>query len=103
MRRLFLSLCLLGVPTLSHAQQTTYDVQNMNFSLWCQEVQRYPASRCEERSAEDVKTFEEYRAEIERYELDYLKKKESDARLQEKINRDNNPNARSNDDLFKSN
>ncbi|MGZ5929483.1 MAG: hypothetical protein ACXWLX_09730 [Rhizomicrobium sp.] len=49
-----------------------YDVKTMNFDLWCQEQAHLPAPRCDKRTPEDEKTFEAYRAQIERYEVPYL-------------------------------
>ena len=55
-----------------------YNVRSMSFSLWCQQTQSYLLERCEERRPEDVQTFEDFRALIERYEIQYLKKVERD-------------------------
>jgi len=56
------------------AGRSNYDIKNMSFDAWCQETQQYPTDRCDARRPEDVKAFEDYRAVIERYELDYLKR-----------------------------
>jgi hypothetical protein len=61
-----------------------YDVKIMNFDLWCQEQAHLPAARCDKRSPEDEKTFEAYRAQIERYEVPYLQQRQKDL----SINRD---------------
>ena len=61
-----------------------YNVRSMSFSLWCQQTQRYPLERCEERRPEDVQTFEDFRALIERYEIQYLKKVERDLAARER-------------------
>ena len=60
----------------------------MNFDAWCQETQQYPADRCEARRPEDLKAFEDYRAVIERYELDYLKRVQRNEELRANISRD---------------
>ena len=52
-----------------------YDVKTMNFDLWCQEQAHLPATRCDKRTPEDEKTFEAYRAQIERYEVPYLQQR----------------------------
>lgn len=70
----------LGTPT--------FNVQNMDFDLWCQQTQRYPAERCSARRPEDVKAFEDYRATVERYELDFLKQQDRDQQVRARINRD---------------
>ena len=61
-----------------------YDVKTMNFDLWCQEQAHLPAARCDKRSPEDEKTFQAYRAQIERYEVPYLQQRQHDL----SINRD---------------
>jgi hypothetical protein len=68
--------------------RSNYDVKDMSFDRWCQETQQYPADRCDARRPEDVKAFEDYRAVIERYELDYLKRVQQNEELQANINRD---------------
>ena len=80
-----LSLLLTGsaayaqsVPTQTTIGPRTYDVKSMNFDLWCQETQRFPAERCEKRAPTDVKAFEDYRAAVERYEIQYLKQREQE-------------------------
>ena len=62
-----------------------FDVKTMNFDLWCQETQHLPAARCDKRTPEDEKTFEAYRAQIERYEVPYLQKQRSDINLSRDI------------------
>lgn len=64
--------------------QRNYNVRSMSFSLWCQQTQRYLMERCEERRPEDVQTFEDFRALIERYEIQYLKKVERDLAARER-------------------
>jgi hypothetical protein len=66
----------------------TFGVRNMDFDLWCQQTQRYDATRCAARRPEDVKAFEDYRSSIERYELDYLKQVQKDQELRARTNRD---------------
>ena len=65
-----------------------YDVKNMTFELWCQETQRYPIERCQARRPADVKAFEDYRAAVERYELQYLKQIQRERQIRDAINRD---------------
>ena len=55
-----------------------YGVKTMSFELWCQDTQRYSAERCMQRRPEDVKAFEDYRAVIERYELQFLKQEQKE-------------------------
>jgi hypothetical protein len=75
-----------------------YDVKTMTFELWCQETQRYPADRCSARRPDDVRAFEQYRAAIERYELQYLKQVERERRIQDSVNRDPTQSATSRQD-----
>jgi len=65
-----------------------YDVKNMTFEMWCQETQRYPAERCLARSQADLTAFENYRAAIERYELQYLKQLERERQIRDSVTRD---------------
>lgn len=53
-----------------------YDVKTMNFDMWCQEQAHLPADRCDKRTPQDEKTFEDYRAKIERYEVPYLQEQQ---------------------------
>jgi hypothetical protein len=75
-----------------------YDVKNMTFEAWCQETQRYPAERCEARRPADVTAFENYRAAIERYELQYLKQVERERQIRDSITRDPTQSATSRQD-----
>ena len=76
------ALLLLAAAPAAHGQVgKNYDVQTLNFDLWCQEQANLPAARCDKRLPEDEKTFEAYRATIERYEVPYLEQKRSDAEL----------------------
>jgi len=70
------------------AGRSNYDIKNMSFDAWCQETQQYPTDRCDARRPEDVKAFEDYRAVIERYELDYLKRVQQNEELKANIRRD---------------
>ena len=74
--------CLVS-PAIAQTGKN-YDVKTMNFDLWCQEQAHLPAARCDKRTPEDEKTFETYRAQIERYEVPYLQQRQHDLT----INRD---------------
>jgi hypothetical protein len=78
--------------------QSSYNVRQMDFDLWCQQTQRYEADRCVARRAEDVKAFEDYRTSIERYELDYLKQVQRSQDAQVRTNRDPLQNVRGKQD-----
>ena len=75
-----------------------YDVKNMTFEMWCQETQRYPAERCQARRPADVAAFENYRAAIERYELQYLKQVERERQIRDSVTRDPTQSATSRQD-----
>lgn len=75
-----------------------YDVKNMTFEMWCQEIQRYPDSRCQARSPADLAAFEGYRAAIERYELQYLKQVERERQIRDSVTRDPTQSATSRQD-----
>lgn len=72
------------VPVASAQTGKNYDVKTMNFDLWCQEQAHLPATRCDKRTPEDEKNFEDYRAQIERYEVPYLQQQQREL----SINRD---------------
>ena len=71
-------LTLLLASGASAQTGKNYDVKTMNFDMWCQEQAHLPADRCDKRTAEDEKTFEDYRAKIERYEIPYLQQQQHD-------------------------
>ena len=85
------ALVLLG-PGAALAQPLSnplnYDVKNMTFEMWCQETQRYAVDRCQARRPADLVAFENYRAAIERYELQYLKQVERERQIRESVTRD---------------
>jgi hypothetical protein len=62
-----------------------YNVQTMNFDLWCQEEAHLPVDRCDKRTPEDEKVFEAYRDKIERYEIPYLQQKNNEANFERNI------------------
>ncbi len=69
----------------AQAQSTRYDVKTINFDLWCQEQANLPPERCDKRTPEDEKTFEAYRAKIEKYEIPYLQRKQDEQQLNRTI------------------
>ena len=80
------ALLLLAAAPAAHGQVgKNYDVQTLNFDLWCQEQANLPAARCDKRLPEDEKTFEAYRATIEKYEIPYLQEKRNEARIDRDI------------------
>ena len=69
------AIVLLATGAVAQTGQN-YDVKTMNFDMWCQEQAHLPADRCDKRTAEDEKTFEDYRTKIERYEVPYLQEQQ---------------------------
>lgn len=62
-----------------------YDVKPMSFDIWCQETERLPVERCDQRLSGDVEAFETYRRTVERYEIRYLDERAKDKVLEERI------------------
>ena len=90
---------MLTVPAA--AQAARYPVQQMDFDIWCTEVQRIPWQRCDKRLPDDMKKFEEYRAIVERYEIPYLQSKENAIHFNEDIMRNDPVDKRPDDTLPK--
>jgi hypothetical protein len=72
------SLALAALISRAGAQSTRYDLQEMNFDLWCQEEQNLPPDRCDKRLPADNAAFEAYRDKIEKYEIPYLQQKQNE-------------------------
>jgi hypothetical protein len=68
-------------PNNPESQGTRYNVQEMNFDMWCQEQQHLPPDRCDKRLPEDDEAFNTYRAKIERYEIPYLQEQQRQLRI----------------------
>ena len=62
-----------------------YDVQPMNFDLWCFETAKLDSARCTRRLPADVEAFELFRARIEAYEIPHLQQKNRAARIETDI------------------
>jgi len=87
MRSVFLGLALvaaLAVPAVAQKNPndtTRYNVQTINYDLWCQETEGLPPDRCDKRLPEDDAKYEAYRNAVEKFEIDYLKRKDADQNL----------------------
>jgi hypothetical protein len=81
----FVSLTLFLASGAVAQSGQNYGVKTMNFDMWCQEQAHLPADRCDKRTADDEKTFEDYRAKIERYEVPYLQQKQYDLAIHRDI------------------
>lgn len=74
----------LCMPAMAQ-RNGNYAVKEMNFDLWCQEQARLPIERCDKRTPQDEANFQAYRAKVEAYEIPYLQRKNSAARLDRDI------------------
>ncbi len=84
-RVLILAAAFSALSVGAQAQRQHYDVQTINFDLWCQETQHLPADRCDKRGPADEADFEAYRAKVEKYEVPYLQGQETGAQLNRTI------------------
>jgi hypothetical protein len=75
-------------PGFANTPARTFEVRRMSFELWCQETQQYAIARCDARQPADVKAFEDYRAAVERYEIQYQRQREQQRSMQDRLNRD---------------
>jgi hypothetical protein len=88
MRKLCLGLALVVATALPAAAQqnpndtgTRYNVQDINFDMWCQETEGLDPDRCDKRLPEDNAKYEAYRNAFEKYEIPYLQRKNADQNL----------------------
>ncbi|MBV8976995.1 MAG: hypothetical protein JO261_06560 [Alphaproteobacteria bacterium] len=83
------AVALAGLAVLAvlpaAAPPERYDVKTMNFDLWCQEQAKLPPDRCDKRLPADEKSFEAFRAKVEKYEIPYLQRKQDEQRLNQTI------------------
>ncbi len=84
-RTLILAASLAALTLGADAQPKRYDVQTINFDLWCQETQHLPPDRCDKRLPNDEADYEDYRAKVEKYEIPYLQGQENGAQLNRTI------------------
>ena len=84
-RALILAASLAALSHAAQAQTQRYDVQTINFDLWCQETQHLAPERCDKRLPSDEADFEDYRAKVEKYEIPYLRGQETGAQLNRTI------------------
>jgi hypothetical protein len=82
---LLVSTLVLLASGASAQTGQNYDVKTMNFDMWCQEQAHLPAARCDQRTADDEKTFEDYRSKIERYEVPYLQEQQHQLAIQRDV------------------
>ena len=72
---------LVILPVSAFAQGANYNVQSMNFDMWCQEQKHLPPDRCDKRLPEDDAEFQAYRSTIEHYEIPYLQQRQREQNL----------------------
>lgn len=58
-----------------------------SFDMWCLEMQLYPAKRCNARLPEDLKDYNSYRADVEKYREGQLSKDKRDQEILDRQNR----------------
>ena len=89
MRTLTLVLPIAGLLLVSSisgaAQGGPFDLKTMNFDLWCQEEQHLTPERCDRRLPGDETAFETYRDKVEKYEVPYLRSRETGQQLDRAI------------------
>ena len=79
------ALALLPAAPLAAQNGKNFNVQTMNFDLWCQETQHLPPERCDKRLPEDEQVFEAFRAQVEHYEIPYLQRQQRDLAIDRDI------------------
>ncbi len=80
-RAALLAVLLVGGSATAQVGRN-FDVTPLNFDLWCQETAHIAPDRCDKRLPEDDAAFEAYRSKIDAYEIEYLKQKNRDARIE---------------------
>jgi hypothetical protein len=80
-----LAMAIMAPGSAMAQRNGNYQVKEMNFDLWCQEQAGLPVERCDKRTAPDEAAFEAFRAKVEAYEIPYLQQKNSAARLDRDI------------------
>ena len=85
MKALLIAGAAIVLATPSLAQSNRLDVKTLNFDLWCQETAKLDPDRCDKRLPGDEKSFEDYRAKIEKYEIPYLQRKENEQLLDKNV------------------
>jgi len=79
-----------GYESTRASSATTRD-EIWSFDMWCLEMRLYPMQRCDARRAQDVKDYEFYRAEVEKFDSARNTKAERDREIQQKLNPDSTP------------
>jgi|SRR5215469_6370708 len=61
--------------------------QAWSFDMWCLEMQLYPSRRCHARLPEDMKDYDAYRADVEKYREEQQSKDKRDQEILDRQNR----------------
>jgi hypothetical protein len=59
-----------------------------SFEMWCLEMRLYPAARCDARRQEDVKAYQQYRADVEQFDRQRAARNQRDNNIKRKLNPD---------------
>ena len=59
-----------------------------SFDIWCLEMQRFAAARCDARRSDDTEAYEHYRALAEQFEQQRADQDRRDQDLMERLNRE---------------
>jgi hypothetical protein len=66
----------------------------LGFSMWCQEIEFLPAVRCDMRRPEDVKSYQQYRATMERFQQERDAQARREKEFTDRLQRDPTATAR---------
>jgi hypothetical protein len=75
----------------THAFGATPREEVFSFDMWCLEMKLYPSQRCDARRSEDVKSYEQYRSDVEKFATARNTRGERDKQVQQQLNRDITP------------
>lgn len=84
---IFLGLAILSgvLAGPATAQSENYPVEDMNFDLWCQEQAHLAPQRCDRRTADDERSFEDFQKQIDPYEIPHLRRKQAEFEFQRDV------------------
>jgi hypothetical protein len=84
-RAVVFTAAMLAFAGSAQAQRRNYDIQPMNFDLWCVETMSWEGARCAKRLPADVEAFEAFRNQIEGQEIQHQQQKNRAARIEADI------------------
>ena len=91
MRKRGVLLATAGVVFASLLASTPASARNLYFDMWCQE-QGFDKDRCDRRDEADVRAFEEYWRQVEKYEEQYYVERQNYGNFRDELNAlDENP------------